>query len=297
MRTISHMPVVAGIAKSLPRALNSYVIFDGMREFANVMADKLVNCDYAGKNYKSWTGGMDWLQSIEACRNGDLSGVPIADKFMASVEQFANFETKKRAIVSDIVGGVPDVPAFLCGQPMHMRRSQRMADDRAPLVIVADLASSGGIEARDVQKRGAAVLALVRVLSAVRPVELWATCELDANDKGIGSSVATCIRIETSPLDLARAAHIMTHPSVPRALIYGYARHYHDSHVVWAYGDAKKGMEIQRKYGAESYNRIFAPGSECLYVPPIHLSDKLIANPVAWLKAMIAEYGWQGKGE
>lgn len=298
MRKILQIPAVTGVLKKIPQARNSYIVFDSIREFADDMAKHGDFDGYHSYHDRNWCGDFDGTQSIEACRNGDMTGVPIADKMLSDLESkmlsdlesVANFRTQAFRIVHDIAGGVPNVPAFLAGHPNHMRRRERVVCEQAPLTIVADLCSSGGIDARDVQKRGAAILALVRIISDSRPVELWATCELDAQGDGANCAAAVCIRIDTAPLDLARAAHVLTSPSVPRALCYGYVQKFHGSQLRWAYGSTEY-MQLQRDTGAESFKRIFAPNADCLYVPPVYLKDPCVSNPVQWIKTMVAKHG------
>lgn len=289
MRKVLKIPAVDGVRKVLPKALNSYVIFDSIKDFADEMHAN-GNRAYHSWNERDWCGGFTGDESIAACLNGDMTGVPIADKMLSDLESMANFRTRTWRVVNDVAGGVPNVPAFLAGQPMHMRRRERVANEQAPITVVADQCSSGGIEACDVQKRGAAILALVRILSESRPVELWATCELDAQGHGENCAVATCVKIDTAPLDLARAAHVLTSPSVPRGLCYGYAAMHYGSHVLWAYGSTQY-MQLQRDTGAASFKRIFAPNADCLYVPPIYLDDPCISKPVQWIKSMVAKHG------
>lgn len=291
MRKIHKIPAVTAVRAKLRDACNSYIVYDSIKEFADDMDAKAPRgYEWHGFNEPHWCGGFTGEQSIAACRNGDMTGVPIADKMLGDLESLITFRTRSFRIVDDIAGGVPNVPAYLAGHPNHMRRRERVASEQAPLTVIADLCSSGGISAHDVQKRGAAILALVRLLSESRPVELWAVNELDAQGDGSQCAVAICIKIETSPLDLARAAHVLTSPSVPRALCYGYSQKYHGSHLRWAYGSTEY-MQLQRDTGAEAFKRIFAPNADCLYVPPVYLNDPCVGNPVQWIKSMVAKHG------
>jgi len=294
MRTVT-LPAVDTVLKVLPESKIHFELFDNLGEFTDKM--QATKTGYHGENMREWCGGMNKAESLLACRNGDLSSVPIADEMMTQIEDTARFHTKSFRQVQDVVGGIPNVPAFLAGHPLNMRRRERTNSQYAPLVIVADLTSSGGISAKDVLKRGCAILALVRLLTDTRPVELWAGAELDCDSKyGKGSNFAIFTKMDTAPLDLARVAHFITHASVPRAVHYAYGQHKYDSPLRWAYGNTIH-YEMQRNVGAESFARVLNPGGDVLYIPPIYAKDNLISNPTAWIKDMINRYGWNTDSE
>jgi hypothetical protein len=146
--------------------------------------------------------------------------------------------------------------------------------------------ASSGIDAKTCLKRGAAMLALVRLLANLRPVELW--CVIAIGQRNSRSSL--CIRLDTAPLDLARSAHVFTHPSVFRAL--GYKSLDHEVYANswsgdWAFGD----HALHVRTAAESYQRLLRPGSDVLFAPPVHVKDLYLTQPAQWLRTMIAQYG------
>jgi hypothetical protein len=262
---------------------------------ANAM-DHITLCDYAGfielaekhatwsKERHGWKGDMSGRECLDCVRNGDMNAVAASDAFLEKLEGEV-FVSKGWRVTDDVVGALPNIPAFLTGNPMNMRRRVRVTSQAAPLAVFADLTSSGGISAQDMQKRGAAIFALVRLLSNIRPVELWAMTGLSREqDNGAGY---VAVRIETSPLDLARAGHVMSDPGVAR----GFGYHINNSHNGagggWPYND----VELQRKHGAEALARVVYPGSEVLFMPPVYLTDDAVKEPVKWIKTMLAQYG------
>jgi hypothetical protein len=152
--------------------------------------------------------------------------------------------------------------------------------------IFVELVASAGINAKTCLKRGAAMLALVRMLANLRPVELW--CVIAIGKKGSRSSL--CIRLDTTPLDLARAAHVLTHPSVFRAL--GYKSLEHEFYTLgwgghWAFAD----HALHVRTAADSYKRVLHPGADVLFVPPVHVNDRYLTEPAEWMRTMLAEHG------
>jgi len=55
----------------------------------------------------------------------------------------------------------------------------------------------------------------------------------------------------------------------------------------WAFGD--HGLHIRT--AAESYRRLLKPGSDVLFIPPVHFNDVYLTEPAKWLRAMIAQHG------
>jgi hypothetical protein len=228
-----------------------------------------------------WSGNISIRESIHQTRNGDLSSVSESDTFMNRLEDqvFASSGWKN---IYDVVGAVPSIPAYIAGVPECMRRRARTTTDTSPLAVCVDLTSSGGINAKDVKKRGIAILALVRLLANIRPIELYANVAL-GKDGFAGEIVC---KIETTPLDLARAAHILTHPSVSRGMGYKTLQNKYHTSGGWPYGD----VDRHRTTGRENLLRVL-PVQDLLYMPPIFAHDAAIKEPVKWIKAMLKQYG------
>lgn len=235
-----------------------------------------------------WTGNKDYDESIKQTRLGDLSGVAASDKLLAELESIIP-QTRSWRNRLDVVGGIPNVPAYLSGQPYNMRRRERVMSEQSPLTIFASMELSGGISIDTMRKRGATILALVRTLANNRPVELYMCNSTGMN--GVGSHLL--VRIDTAPLDLARAAHVLTCPSVTRGL--GYAtnemlmkkklRKQWPGH--WAYGSDY----TYRKHALDIFKRAVCPANEAILLPAAHLDDRLVETPVEWLKEMMVQYG------
>jgi hypothetical protein len=288
MRTMIQIVTLKGtdtVQDEQPRAKENFVLCDlpGFVEFASrVPSEKRA----ASERRKAWYGGMSYEQSTEAVRSGDLTGVAASDKLLAEMESLVPVSKSWRTVDS-VVGMCPNVPQYLAGNPYNMRLKRRCATVTAPLSIFVELVASAGIKAETCLKRGAAMLALVRMLANLRPVELW--CVVAIGQKNSRSSL--CVRLDTAPLDLARAAHMLTHPSVFRAL--GYKSLEHEFYRLigwkghWAFGD--HGLHVRT--AAESYRRVLNPGSDVLFIPPVHLTDQYLTEPASWLRTMIARHG------
>jgi hypothetical protein len=115
---------------------------------------------------------------------------------------------------------------------------------------------------------------------------LW--CVIAIGQRNSRSSL--CVRLETAPLDLARSAHVFTHPSVFRGLGYkslDHAFYGGEWNGDWAFGD----HALHVRTAAESYRRLLRPGSDVLFIPPVHVKDSYLTQPAQWLRSMIAQHG------
>jgi hypothetical protein len=267
-----------------PSAIENFVVCD-LPAFADCADQLPTEKQNVGKEGTRWWGGMTYQKSVTALRDGDMGGVAASDKLLAEMETLVPVSQSWRTHNS-VVGMCPNVPQYLAGNPYNMRLKRRCATTTAPLSIFVELVASAGIDARTCLKRGAAMLALVRMLANLRPVELW--CVIAIGQRNSRSSL--CVRLDTLPLDLARSAHVFTHPSIFRALGYRslerefYPRGWNGD---WAFGD----HALHVRTAAESYRRLLKPGSDVLFMPPVHVSDVYLTEPAKWLRAMIAQHG------
>lgn len=234
-----------------------------------------------------WYGGQDTHEALRRATAGDLALVAPSDALVSRLEDQV-IHTKKWRNIDDVVGSLPNVPAYLAGHPVAMRRRQREDRDDAPISVFIDLTSSGGIDATSVLARGTTILAFARLLTEHRAVELWAGIALGGP---MSSTVAW--RIDTTPLDLARAAHLLCAPSMSRGVGYELSYAAHRSSGMWPFSDyGRHKASAQRRLEAVMLR-------EVCYVPPIYLTDPLVTDPVGWIKRELARYTGHsgGKGD
>lgn len=280
MLDITTLPGTDSVLAVQRDATENFVVcdIDGLAQFARAQFSKKTHA-------KEWSGNLSYDDAIARCETGDLAAVPASEKLLEKIETLVP-ESRSWRTFDAPVGAVPNIPQFLAGNPYNMRMRKRTASASAPLSIVVELVASGGIDADDCMKRGVAMLALVRMLSNIRPVELWTVIAIGKRSQR--SSI--CLRLDTAPLDLAHAAHILSHPSVFRMVGYKSlsARFYNNNWAgQWAFANHSLHMHTAK----ESYARVLNPGNDVLYVPPMHLHDKYITAPTQWLQEMLAEHG------
>lgn len=236
-----------------------------------------------GRTTGSWSGGSTHAQFEQRIRTGDTDLVHQSDEFLAKIEDQVPLSRGWRNF-DDVVGAVPNIPAFLAGHPQCMRRRERTMKQTAPLAIYMDLTSSAGISAKSVQKRGVTLLALTRLLVDHRPVELYVGTSL--GDYGrLAGSYTTMWRIDTAPLDLARAAFFIGATVMSRGFGYGITIQELKSNGNWPFDNYGLHCETAKQRMAAAF-----PGSDLLYLPPIMVNDELVEKPVEWIKRVLEGY-------
>jgi len=244
-----------------------------------------------------WRGGMSFDDSLKCVREGNPALVARSDEFLSRFEAL-HLVSRRWRTVAAVAGGVPCVPAALAGHPLAMRQRQRVSSDQAPLAIIVDIASSAGLGSADLEKRGAAILALVRLLSATRPVSLYVGVSVTAGHLRDQRRYDAChifTRMDTAPLDLARAAHMLCHTSTARSLYYGAAYELtgapldeESQSLSWPY---RGGQDVIRTHAHAILARAIPDAAQSLYIGAAHMDDAAIKNPALWLETMLRQHG------
>lgn len=233
-----------------------------------------------------WKGGMGSHGVNAAIEHGHLPSAEQSEKFLAEVENLIPAApTARHEIIDDVVGAFPNVPAFIAGQPLSMRRKVKRPNEFQPIAVVVDLTSSAVIKAATVAKRGAAILALVRALASRRPVELWIGCGLDANR--MNNALWQFYKMDTAPLDLARTAFMLAHPGACRGamhqIAFGPAYKFEGN---WPYGTGPVREDKFRAILAQAMPHV----ADVIACPSIYMTDQSVSDPVAWIAAHLATH-------
>lgn len=157
-------------------------------------------------------GRSDIAKALTA---GDSSMVAASDRLMSRFEA-VDLETAAFRTRGAVCGGAVNIGAYLAGSPMAMRQRRRVMEDTNPVAVLIDLTVSGGVTAEQIARRGAAALALTRIVSQARPVTLHVMAGMKSGSR---TTLVTCT-VETSPLDLARAAVLLQEPATLRRVFF-----------------------------------------------------------------------------
>ena len=173
----------------------------------------------AGRFIESGWGPIaaDMWRGFEA---GDNRLTARSDKMLTEIEAASPLAAIARETIATVSGGAVNVAAHLAGSPVPMRRRVKV-EAPAPLKIVVDVGASATLSNEIIERRGVAVLALLRLLvSAGHAIEVY-TVHANGNAADGSDTGFAFMRLETSPLDVARAAWVLSSPGFGRYI--GYA--------------------------------------------------------------------------
>ncbi len=242
------------------------------------------------KNWSSgsWYGRHSKATALRALTLGDESLVAASDALLAKLEDKLP-HTRKWQNRRSVTGGLVNVPEFLAGNPECMRLRKRLDRNDAPVTIFMDLTSSAMISADKLLARGTAILALARALCEHRVVELWGGIALGENS-GYRSQKAWCStfawRIDTTPLDVARAAFLLSAPAMARGIGYELAPTL-AGHSSWSGAWPFAAHDFHVRTQAQRL-RMAMGAAEMLVVPPIYGTDPLVTDPLGWITRELA---------
>lgn len=271
----------------------NFLMFDSPLEAVEYMQGTVMKLPTykVGGQTPPWAGGT-LNQTLDWMRNGEESAVKASDALLSKYEHMFKITGTKFTTIDDVAGSVPNVPAYLAGHPLTMRRRQRHQSEQAPLVVTVDTMPSAGVSVDAIKERGNAILALVRILSSVRPIELWAG---SCNAPSASNAVTNCfyVRIDTAPMDLAKASFLLAHPAFPRQFhiqMTGNAMELmtvNDS-FAWGFGDVGNFRKMQ--HGMFQTLPAFH-GRDLFCIPNMYLDDEWKSGAERWLKNSLKKYG------
>jgi hypothetical protein len=246
--------------------------FDSIEEFAKATEDASGSVRHgAGR----WTGFLSFSEARRLATVGDDSYVKKAEALINQLDVDAPI-TKAFASIHSPYGGRVNLGDWLVGSPTPMRRRVRVSSDIGPIKIIVSTTCSAGIDAEVMEKRGAAILALLLKLQQVRPVQLYLLAELHGEQDGWHYQL---IRIESQPLAVGVAAFGLCHVAFARQLTYSYARHVDGFNGGWPSDYSRS----KTRYAANRAERLGLTDND-LIIPEAHLDDELIQEPLEWIK-------------
>ena len=234
----------------------------------------------ASRSASDWTDGESWTSAMHKMAYGDDTYAAMADKLLDEIAEVSEGIPVREWNPSPM-GAYAVVPEFIMGFPTCMR-TIAPSGELSPVKIVVSSTCSGGIDKSTMTKRGVAILALVRKLQMLRPVELYILVE--GNDEKESDNLFQLIRLDTKPLSVAHACFALANVGFARQLTYAHMHHYHGWHGDWP-----------RSYRHSDYEAIVRRECEMspedLWIKSSHMFDSLLAdNPVAWVNQQIARY-------
>lgn len=288
------VPAVEGLHKPTD-VLVMDSLGDMVAHLKSIKSDRRAR-DYVTEPADPWSGRA-WDNAVSALATGDTANVAAAQTMEREVESLLDWSARKHVVINSVAGGGGlNTSAWLVGRPDIIRRRVRVESESAPLTVVVASNSAASVSSRALVRRGTAILALVRLLSATRPVTLWSVA---ASPVSGPHHTGMALRIDTAPLVLGQAAFVLSDPAFGRRLCFA-TRVTVNGDVTGSgngfqpfSGDSEKAKRIG---GHVMAGALGVPAADLLYIPRAAPGDDsgLTDNPVQWLKDTLALYGRGG---
>lgn len=199
-------------------------------DFSSFLRAANAPCSLADEKRSSRTNGASFCLSADYAHSERLAieGVPEIEarinRLSDTLESLAGECPDSMRLEYDIYGNAPDVALYLSGEPECMTRFEFTPAERGNILsIVVSGGASGMTKSATIERRGAAVLALVdllesagyrvelTILFASRSLETRNICSTRINVKQAGEA-----------LDVTRLCYVLAHPSMLRRTVFSY---------------------------------------------------------------------------
>lgn len=264
---------------------NGFHRFDTLEQFLAVADTKRASVRSEGN--RAWRGNEDYDQSRQRCFTGNTSNVSRAESILEKIEASGLIKRGTLGYVPDVAGEFPNVPAYLAGDVECMMRKgeTETATDRSPLRVYVDLCVGADWSADALINRGVHILALVQLLSERRVVELYWFASMGlsgAAGKTYGAPAIPVVPLETQPLDLSTASHVLASAGFFRnvCFAFNYAQG-GGRDIPWAFGSSSAWEQVRTGLGAEPDDLVVHGGANY---------DTLKSDPMAWLISQLTKY-------
>lgn len=253
-----------------------------LRELSERMEQGMTENSPHTRGSDKWSGGTA-ASAVKRALEGDSVLAAKTVRFMNKLH--AEPLTVKKVKRKSVVGPNVNVIDAYKGVPNCVSEKRKERVNSAPLSIVYECTVSAGVRNEVIERRGAAILALVKTLSSRRQVNLWVM----TGGKQGNTNYAITVKVPVKAMNLAAFALIS--PAMSRrlgltvgGLMVGTTTtvHWADNNVKWHGGAMVRGVMDELKLHNNAVN-----------FDPAHLTNthfKTDASTIEWLEKQIAEH-------
>jgi hypothetical protein len=285
------LPVTETIKKQFPGATKDQFIIAEFGEFVELAKRTKPNREALERN--PWSGSLTWAETLQKLEHGDMRDVGKSDALLDKLDVIPA-PTARHEWIDDVTGGWANVPAFLAGQPLNMRRRVKRENEFQPLAVVVNLLASASTSFEQAHQRGIAILAVVRAIATRRPVELYVGVTASNNHSGSGTTDNVYFRIDTSPMDLAHAAFCLANPAVYRQIAFQILREQFNTAPSIPLPYTASLMDKAEGQFYQIVGHAFPHVNDVLAIPHLFGKHPSLNDPVAWVQQMVHHYGEHG---
>src|SRR5689334_6267363 len=173
---------------------------------------------------QSWDLNAGFDGTLKLAANGWREGMSTVRPLSHALLRRIARQLNRVEWTPDVTGHVLDVAGYVSGEPEHWYTPHYTVAPGAgqAVRVVFNATASGGVDARVLRAKGAAVCALVEAFHlADRPVRVEAV--IATREGGNRSETRITIKDFRSPLDMDRLVFAISHPAMLRRLWFAFA--------------------------------------------------------------------------
>lgn len=261
-------------------------VFDSPEELAEYHSgiDKAWDASYD----KHWGGGVS-ADCAKVLVNGDTSNLAKAQEILDKLEVSDLLTNNITVLENAVAGFVPNVAAYIAGQPETMfdLQQQEQPNVNAPIRVFIETTVSSGISHQQLLARGIATLAFVMAMNTIRPVELYTISAVMDNNRS--ATYGYAVKLASHPLDLARAVWMLTSPGFARAIMFSTCSHM--SKTMCTFGPWPFNSDPTKDEYVDMMRRTFDMQPEDIYIKGGYLFDHdMLNDPIKWVNDMVKQH-------
>lgn len=204
---------------------NIYInLFDNISELTNYLTTRPHKPDRANESNDSssdFTGTRSFDESVDLFKFGDerLYERIKENKNKINIDELLGNAMKRRSYEKNVYGCVPNVPAYLMGNPINMLLREENNISQKIVNIVLDVCCPWYVEARDIEQAGTRYLIIIDLLEkAGYRCNLYAGTSSECGD--IKHILLTKIKTDREPLNMKKMCFPIANPSMLRRIYF-----------------------------------------------------------------------------
>lgn len=266
----------------------NYTKFDAPEEYLAYLNS--LEGNYTNSDRKDFYG-LSWDEAKKTLCSGTSKYVQSAQDLISKMADENVFSLVRPELVTQMVGFLPNVPAYLSGQPETMYNIVQTENESntTPISIYVETLISAGLSHSQIIARGTAIMAFALAMNNIRPTFIYTVC-ISRPYKSKHNSGIVCA-IPARPLDVERAAFMLCDPAYSRRLAFqAMADHAGDNNGnnvnPWAFG----GNPTSEDYTTNMRLALQLEPHDVFIHGGYSLDQLMLTNPVQWVKNMIAKH-------
>lgn len=203
------------------------VYFDSLEDFWDYIDRPLdKECTMTASetpDYSGWSGTKNFAEARDLARFGDPKSLAKIKPLLAEIRHKVLLYAPELQPVYDVVGEIPDIGAFLSGEPEHMIRFEMQEGIKRIVRILVNGAASASVGRKEIELRGAMICAVIDSLEAhnIRAeVFYYEGISWKENGRYVHGEHLLRIKKAEEPLNFDRLGFVLTNASMLRRIIF-----------------------------------------------------------------------------